>query len=190
MSNTAAQRTYRTIVYVLTTIMFITGAMAILVWALARPRPTGVPGTPTSGPAGRPTPTAIPTLAGTSDELLVCQREMGRALYARQMVGAANLADDGQLYLRWVSESRAINTLQDARSGVLKGLDAALEVRRGECAVFDRVTIDVYDRREDRQVHRLTVQAGVDDLVRWQAGDLGDRELLARLATVQVTPRR
>jgi hypothetical protein len=55
------------------------------------------------------------------------------------------------------------------------------------CAVYDLASVEVYDRRQDRQVHRLTAQAHVRDLLRWRAGELLDSELLQRLEVTENT---
>ena len=182
MARIDSRLTYRIIAGVLAAIILVAVGSAILTWTLSRPPSTSVRLDPTA----RPTPTAIPTLAGTSETLLVCQRQVAQAMNARQMVGAASLADDQQLLLRWVSLDWPVTSLDDALPGVILSMDAALEVWKGGCAVYDRVSVDVYDRRADREVHRLTVQAQMDDLLRWQAGELGDKELLDRLKTLQV----
>jgi hypothetical protein len=182
MTSTDVRRTYWIITGVLAAVILVALLLALLPWALARPQQDDVPPTPTP----RPTPTSIPTLAGTSERLLVCQRQVGLAMNARQMVGAANLADNGQLSLRWVSLDWPVTDLDDALPGVITALDVALEVWKGDCAVYDRVSIDVYDRRQDAQAHRLTVRAQMNDLLRWQAGELGDPELLDQLRITQI----
>jgi hypothetical protein len=172
-----SRRTYRIITGVLAAIVLVT--LAILAWALIRLPSTQA--NSTVPPPRPPTQTPIPPLAGVSDELLVCQRQATLAMHARQMVGAANLADDRQLRLRWLSIEWPVEDLEDALPGVILGLDVAAEVWQEGCAVYDLASIEVYDRRQEQQVHRLTVQAHVRDLLRWRAGDLRDSELLDRL---------
>jgi hypothetical protein len=193
MPSPAPRRAFVLLTALLTAILVFVLALALLTWALTRPLPAdAVAATRTAqpDPDDRPaTPTPIPTLAAVSEELLVCQRQAALALNARQLVGAANLAADRELRLRWVSMDWAVEALDDALPGVVLGLDAALEVWKDGCAFYDRVEIEVYDRRkpadsgraQKEQVLRLTVRAQVDDLLRWRAGEIGDRELLGRL---------
>ena len=131
------------------------------------------------------TPTPVPTLPGVSDELLVCQREAGFAMNERTLVGAVNISDDHLFLLSWVSGDWTVNDLDDALPGVILGFDVALDVWQGGCAVYDRVRIDVWDRRGEEQIRQLTVQAQMDDLLQWRAGELSDSELIARLQVTQ-----
>jgi hypothetical protein len=139
--------------------------------------------TPTALPTATPTP--APTLPGVSENLLVCQRNVGFALHKRNMVSAANISDDHLLLLSWVSLSWPIHDLDDALAGVILGFDAAIEVWKNQCAVYDRVRIVVWDRRQDEQIHRFTVQADVDELLAWQTGELSDKELIMRLQVTE-----
>jgi hypothetical protein len=132
-----------------------------------------------------PTPTPIPTLPGVSSELLVCQRKAGRAMNARNMVGAVNISDDHLFLLNWLSLDWEISDLDDALPGVIMGFDVALDVWQRDCAVYDRVQIEVSERRGEEQTHQLTVQAQMDDLLKWRAGGLSDKELIARLKVTQ-----
>jgi hypothetical protein len=112
------------------------------------------------------------------------------------MAGAANLAGDHLLRLRWVSMDWVVEDLDDALPGVVQGLDAALDAWQEGCALYDRVTIQVYDRRAvedkdrtvERQALRLTLQAEMDDLLRWRGGEIGDAELLERLEVLEANP--
>jgi hypothetical protein len=189
MARADPGRTYRLVVIVLAAITLVALILAGLALALTRPPSAqAIAATLTAqpAPAWTGTPTPVPTLPGVTDALLVCQRQAVLAMNARQMVGAANLGDDGQLRLRWVSLDWPVAALDDAMPGVVLGLDAAAEVWEEGCAVYDRVWIEVYDRREDTQAHRLTVHARMDDLRRWRAGEIADGELLDQLETVQV----
>jgi len=136
---------------------------------------------PTLTPLPTMTPTPAPTLPGVTEALLVCQRDVGFALHRRNLIGAANISDDHQLLLSWISLDWPIQDLDDALPGVILGFDAAIEVWKGGCAVYDRVQITVWDRRNDEQIHRLTVQADLNDLLAWQANELSDKELIIRL---------
>lgn len=151
-----------------------TSALAATMTAL--PSPTAIP---TS------TPTPAPTIPGVSEELLVCQREAGFALNKRNLVGAANISDDHLLSLSWVSHDWAIEDLDDALPGIVSGFDAALDVWQNGCAVYDRVQVNVWDRQQDKQVHRLSAEARIDDLLKWRAGELSDKELILRLQVIQ-----
>jgi hypothetical protein len=138
-----------------------------------------------SAPVQTPTPTSVPPVPGTSPELLVCQREAGQAMNEREMVGAVNVSDDHRLLMSWVSTRRAVRGLDDALSGVILGFEAALETWDRGCAVYDRVQIEVYDGPRDQQIHRLSVEAGIDDLLKWHEGEYRDQELVARLEVAQ-----
>jgi hypothetical protein len=138
---------------------------------------------PTAPPTFTPTP--VPTLPGVSEELLVCQRDAGFAMNERNLVGAVNISDDHLFLLSWISRDWMVNDLDDALPGVILGFDVALDVWQEGCAVYDRVRIDVWDRRAEEQMHQLTVQAQMDDLLQWRAGKLSDGELLARLQVTQ-----
>ena len=142
----------------------------------AMPSPTALPTV---------TPTPAPTLPSVTDTLLVCQRNVGFALHERNLVAAANISDNHLLDLYWVSLGWPIQDLDDALSGVVLGFDAAVEVWKDGCAVYDRVQVVVWDRRQGEQVRRLTVQANVDDLLAWQAGELSDKELIIRLQVTE-----
>lgn len=140
---------------------------------------------PTFTPFPTITPTPAPTLPNVTEALLVCQRDVGLAMHERGLVGAANISGDHLLLLSWVSLDWPVQDLDDALSGVIMGFDAAVEVWTGGCAVYDRVQIAVSDRRNDKQAHRLTVQANMDDLLAWQANKLSDKELLIRLQVTE-----
>jgi hypothetical protein len=193
MTPTDSRRTYWIIVGILVAISLATLILAVLAWTWTRLRSADALRDPEIASPIPPTPTAIPTLAGTNQELLICQRDVGLAMNARQMVGAANLSDDRLLRLRWMSMDWAVSDLDDALPGVILGLDVALEVWEEGCPLYDRVQIKVYDRasieedgrRQERQVHRLTVQADMDDLFQWQAGALSDSALLERLQVTE-----
>ena len=188
--RSAPRRTFALLAAALAAILLVALALAIWAWSLTRSLPAR---TAQPAPARTATPTPIPTLPAVSGELLVCQRQVARAMNARRMVGAANLAADGALRLRWVSLDWPVDALDDALPGVVQGLDAALEVWQEGCAVYDRVEIKVYDRRlivdrdraEERQVLRLTVRAQIDDLLQWQRREIGDGELLERLKVIR-----
>jgi hypothetical protein len=192
--SSSSRRIFILLTALLTAILVFALALAVLVWTVTRPlAPRAVAATRTAQPTRAAPPTPIPTLAAVSEELLVCQRQVGLAMNARKMAGAANLAADRELRLRWVSMDWAVDTLDDALPGVVLGLDAALDAWEEGCTLYDRVQIEVYDRRkpedsgraEERQVLRLTVRAGIDDLLQWRAGEIGDRELLDRVEVVR-----
>ena len=107
---------------------------------------------------------------------------------ARSMVGAVTISGDHLMLLSWFSTKWAVRDLDDALSGVIMGFDVALELWEQGCAVYDRVQIDVYDGPRDKQTYRLTVQAPMDDLLRWHAGEFDDRELIARLQVLRPAP--
>ena len=140
---------------------------------------------PTLTPFPTATPTPAPTLPNVTETLLVCQRDIGFALNRRNLVSAVNISGDHLLLLSWVSLNWPIQDLDDALSGVILGFDAAVEAWKNGCAVYDRVQIAVWDRRNDQQIHRLTVQANMDDLLAWQANELSDKELLIRLQVTE-----
>jgi hypothetical protein len=176
------------IALVLITVAVVAGTIAVIVTNLP-PTEAEVAATltalPTSLPTQTPTPTPVPTLAGVSQDLLVCQREAGRAMNARGMIGAANISGDHLLSVSWVSRDWQVRDLDDALSGVIMGFDVALEVWERGCAVYDRVQVDVYDGPGDKRVHRLTVRVPMDDLLEWRAGAFGDQQLIARLEVTQ-----
>ncbi len=147
-------------------------AEAIVATLAALPSPTMPP---------TPTPTPAPTVPGVSDALLVCQRTVGFELNKRSLVAAANLSDNHVLSMSWVSLGWSVNNLHDALPGIVLAFDAAIDAWKTDCAVYDRVQIEVWDRREDRQVRRVSVEAMVDDLLKWRDGELGDQALLQRL---------
>jgi hypothetical protein len=186
MASASPHRTYRLIVGILAGLIIVTLILVGLTLILNRPpssRAVAATLTAAPGPAytATPVPTAVPTLAGVSPELLVCQRQAGQAMIARQMVGAVNLSDDRLLRLKWVSLDWPVSDLDSGLSGVIMGLDVALNVWEEACNVYDRVQIEIYDRQGAEQTHKLTVHAQMDDALKWRAGELDDRELLARL---------
>jgi hypothetical protein len=191
MKSTGPERTYRLIVSILTGLIIVTLILTGLALILNRPPSSqAIAATLTAAPdlayTATPVPTAVPTLPGVSPELLVCQRQAGQAMIARQMIGAVNLSDDRLLRLKWVSLDWPVSDLDSALAGVILGLDVALAVREEACNVYDRVQIEIYDRQGTEQTHKLTVHAQMDDALKWRAGELNDRELLARLKVVRV----
>lgn len=184
------ERVYRVVIVGLGAIALIVVAAVGVVLAASRP-PTAaeIAATLTALPppvaAQTPTPTAVPPVPGTSPELLVCQREAGQAMNERELVGAVNVSDDHRLLMNWISTNRAIRDLDDALSGVILGFEAALEIWDQGCAVYDRVQIEVYDGPRDQQTHRLSVKAGIDDLLKWHAGEYRDQDLVAHLEVAQ-----
>jgi hypothetical protein len=106
----------------------------------------------------------------------------------RDMAGAVHISGDHLFAMTWVSTDWQVRTLEDALPGVILGFDAALEAWQEGCAVYDRVQIEVYDGPAHDPTHRLTVRAPMDDLLKWRAGEYGDRELVARLDVTQVQP--
>ena len=190
MASTGPERTYRLIVGILAGLIFVTLILVGLALVLARlPSRRATAARLTAAPSiahtMTPAPTAVPTLAGVSAELLVCQRQAGQAMVARQMVGAVNISDDGLLRLKWVSLDWPVSDLESGLTGVIMGLDVALAVSEGTCDVYDRVQIEIYDRQGNEQTHKLTVYAHMDDALKWRAGELNDGELLARLEVVR-----
>ena len=193
MERTQSKHVYRfvigALVLVALVVLIITGVVLV---ASLPPSPEVIAATLTAMPAPTPTwtpvATPVPTLAGISDELLVCQREAGKSMNARSMVGAVTISGDHMMLLSWFSTDWAVRDLDDALSGVIMGFDVALELWDRGCAVYDRVQIDVYDGPRDKQTYRLTVQAPMDDLLRWHAGEFDDRELIARLQVIRPAP--
>jgi hypothetical protein len=157
----------------------------VLVAASRPPSAEAIAATLTAMPTPTPTltltPTPIPTVPAVSGDLLLCQREAGKAMNARSMIGTVNISGDHLLLMQWVSTDWQIIDLEDALSGVIMGFDVALDVWQRGCAVYDRVQIDVYDGPGDKRAHRLTVNAQMDDLLKWRAGEYTDKELIARL---------
>lgn len=190
MNPSQPERIYRVVIIGLGTIALMVLAAVGVVLAASRP-PTSaeiaatLTALPPAALAGTPTPTPVPPVPGTSPELLVCQREAGQAMNERELVGAVNLSDDHRLLMNWVSSKRAIRDLDDALSGVILGFEAALDIWDQGCAVYDRVQIEVYDGPRDQQIHRLSVGAGIDDLLKWRAGEYRDRELINHLEVAQ-----
>ncbi len=190
MAPSLSRRAYHIIVGTLSLITVVILGLVGLVLAVTRPpSASAIAATLTALPSPTstltPTPTPVPTLPGVTPELLVCQREASRAMNARNMVGAVNLSDDRLFLLKWISLDWQISNLDSALAGVIMGFDVALEVWKGECAVYDRVQIEVYDRRQEQQTHQLTVRVQMDDLLKWRAGELSDSAILARLQVIQ-----
>jgi hypothetical protein len=186
----SSKRMYRILVTAL--LVVIVGVLAVIGVVLALNRPPSeeavaltLTALPTAVPTLTLTPTPVPTVPGVTEELLICQREASWAMRERDMVGAVNISDDHRFLLDWLSLDWEIKGLDDAIPGVIMGFDVALDLWEEGCAVYDRVQIDAYDRRGEMQVRRLTVQAQMDDLLRWRAGEMSDSALLARL---EVTP--
>jgi hypothetical protein len=192
MLDVPTQRTYRVIVLILVGISIL--AVSLVAAALIVTRPPSaqqVAATLTAASprhAATPVPTPVPTLPGVSPELLLCQRQAGQAMHARQMTGAVSLADDRRLAFQWVSQEWPITDLDGALAGVMSSLDVALEVWQSGCTLYDRVQIEVYDREQGQQVHRLTVVAQMSDVLYWRTGEINDAELIARLEK-QAAPR-
>ncbi|MBL7198890.1 MAG: hypothetical protein ISS56_01940 [Anaerolineae bacterium] len=190
MTQSLPRRTYRTIIGVLALVTVgVLGCAAAVLIANRPPSPAALAATmtamPSPTPTLTPTPTPAPTVPGVSSELLVCQSKAGYAMNDRRMVGAVNISDDHLFRLAWVSLDWEIEDLDDALPGVIMGFDVALDVWAEGCAVYDRVQIEVYERRDELQIHRMDVQAQMDDLIQWRAGGLNDQGLVARLL---VTP--
>jgi hypothetical protein len=186
----SSQRTFRIVVVILAVALVCLLAFVGVLLFMNRPlSATAIAATltampsPTSLPTSTPTP--VPTVPGVSDQLLVCQSYAGQAMSARGMSGAANLSDDHLLLMKWVSMDWPVRSLDDAMSGVVTGLDVAMDVWGKGCTVFDRVKIEVYDRRDNRQALRLTVLAQVDDVLKWRAGEMRDSDMIARLTVTQ-----
>jgi hypothetical protein len=181
---------YRMVVIALAVIALLTLiVIGVALIAGRPPSPEAVAATltamPTSTMTTTPEPTPVPTVPGISEDLLVCQREAGRAMNARGMVGAVNISDDHLLLMSWVSTDWAVHSLDDALSGVILAFDVALDLWQRGCAVYDRVQVDVYDGPKEDRTHRLTVNVPMDDLLRWRAGEFSDSELVARLRVTQ-----
>lgn len=190
-TSSSPRRTFRTVVGILLLVTAgILGCIGIVLAVNRPPSGKAIAATLTALPSPTPTftstPTPVPTLAGVSDALLVCQREAGRAMDARNMVGAVNISEDHLFLMKWVSLDWQVDALDDALAGVIMGFDVALEVWKKGCAVYDRVQIEVYDRRGERQTHQFSVHAQMDDLLNWRAGELNDTDLIARLKVAQV----
>jgi hypothetical protein len=190
MLDHPSQRTYRIIVGLLVGIIVV--VLLALAVAMLLPRyhsnrraAAALAATADARPLGPPTPTATPVLAGVNAELLVCQRQASQAMVARRMVGAVNLSDDRRLIVQWFSLDWPISNLNSALAGVMPALDVALELWEEGCPHYDLVVIEVHDRRESVQAHRLTVQAQMDDVLRWRAGEIDDVELIERLEVIR-----
>lgn len=138
---------------------------------------------PTLSPTQTPTP--APAVPGVNDALLVCQRTVGFELNERNLVAAVNLSDNHILSMSWLSKDWPVDDLNDALPGIVLAFDAAIEAWKGGCAVYDRVQIDVWDRREGQQTYRLGIEAMVDDLLKWREGEFGDQALVQRLQVKQ-----
>jgi len=186
----SSQRTFRIVVVVMAVALVCLLAFVGVLLFLNRPlSATAIAATltampsPTSQPTSTPTP--APTVPGLSEQLLVCQSYAGQAMSTRGMPGAANLSDDHLLLMKWVSMDWPVQNLDDAMPGVVIGLDVALDVWGKGCTVFDRVQIEVYDRRDNRQALRMTILAQVDDVLKWRAGEMRDSDMIARLSVTQ-----
>jgi hypothetical protein len=188
----SSRRTFRILVSILAVItVIILGFIGVVLAMNLPPSPTEIAATlaalPNPTSTAVPSPTPVPTLPGVTEALLVCQREASQAMVARSMVGAVNLSENHLFLLKWVSRDWQVEDLNDALAGVIMGFDVALDVWDQGCAVYDRVQIDVYDQRGDRQEHRFSVQAQMDDLLKWKAGGLSDSGLIARLEIARDT---
>ena len=190
MPQPSSKQTFRVMVVVLAMVTVCIIVAIGVVLFLNRPlSPQQVAATLAAMPSPTPpatlTPTPVPTVPGVTEELLVCQRKALEAMADRQMVGAVNLSDDHLLLFKWVLVGQRVASFDDALAGVIMAFDVALEVWEEGCAVFDRVHVEVYDRIDDQQTHRLTAEAAVDDILKWHAGAMSDSELIAR---IEVTP--
>jgi hypothetical protein len=190
MEQPPSGRAYRVVIIVLALVALV--VLIVIGAALVATRPptaaeiaATLTALPSPTPTSTPTPTPIPTVPAVNADLLVCQREAGRAMNARGMVGTANISGDHQLLISWLSTAGPVRTLDDALPGVVLGFDVALEIWERGCAVYDRVRVDVHDGPPEQRVHRLTVRVPMDDLLQWRAGTFGDQALIARL---EVTP--
>jgi hypothetical protein len=147
---------------------------------------------PTATLTTSPSPTPFPTLPPVNVDYLVCQREAGAAMHARQMVGAVQVASDGRFELTWLCRDRPIDDLEDALDGVMQAFLVALQTRDEDRCPFDQVWIQVWDERAEQRAFRLGVGASVVDLVAWHSGAIDDQQLIARLEVIypsQLTAR-
>lgn len=185
MNPLQPEHVYRTVIVGLGIIaLVVLGAVGVVLAASRPPTAAEIAATLTALPqvaAQTPTPTPVPPVPGTSPELLVCQREAGQAMNERELVGAVNVSDDHRLLMNWVSTAGAIGNLEDALPGVILGFQAALEIWDQGCTVYDRVQIEIYDGPRHQHTHRYSVKAGIDDLLKWRAGQYRDQDLVARL---------
>lgn len=177
----------RWLVTILIGIFSFTLVLAIVVVLLNRPPSADVlvatlAALPTQPPTATPTP--VITLPGVNDALLVCQRTVGFELNERHLVAAANLSDNHLLSLSWVSKDWPVNDLNDAVPGIVLAFDAAVEAWKNGCAVYDRVQIAVWDRRDGQPVRQLEAIAMIDDLLKWHNGEFGDQALLQRIEVI------
>ena len=191
MEQPPPRRVYRIVIVALALVtLVVLGVIGAALIASRPPSAEDIAATLTALPSptltSTPTPTPIPTVPGVSADLLVCQREVGRAMNARRMVGTANISGDHQLLISWLSTSGPVRDLDDALPGVVLGFDVALEIWERGCAIYDRIRVDVYDGPPEQRVHRLTVRVPMDDLLQWRGGKFGDRELIARLEVTQI----
>lgn len=193
MDQPQPRKVYRLVIGILGLVTLLVLIVVGIVLTNARPpSPEEMAATltalPTLTPTQTPIPTAIPTVPGVSADLLVCQREAAAAMNARNLVGTVNISDDHLLMMSWVSQDWQVNDLDDALSGIIMGFDVALDVWERGCAVYDRVQIQIYDGPGDQRRYRLSVECKMDDLLRWRAGEYGDKELIARLVVTLPEP--
>lgn len=193
MDRPPSKQTYRLVIGALAlTALLVLIVVGVVIVASLPPSPEAMAATLTALPSPTPTvtpvPTAVPTVPGVSENLLVCQREVGRAMNVRNMVGTANVSDDHRLSIGWVSTDWVVQDLEDALSGIIQAFDVALAVWEQGCRVYDRVQVDVYDGPPEARVYRLTVRATMDDLLRWRAGEYTAQALVSRLEVIQPTP--
>jgi hypothetical protein len=190
MDERSTEQTFQILVISLLAVTIVILGFVGVVLALNRSASArAIAATLTAMPSPAPPfdPTPVPTLPGVNEELLVCQREAGQAMSAREMVGGVNISDDHLFLIKWVSLDWQVDALDDALAGVILGFDAAVDVWEQGCAVYDRVQVDVYDRRNEEQLHQLTVRVGMDDLLKWRAGELRDSDLIARLQVTEAS---
>jgi hypothetical protein len=176
--------------------VMVLGSLGVLAFGDHQPSSEELMATLVALPAATPTPssspTPFPTLPPVNADCLVCQREAGVEMHARQMVGAVHITGDGRFELTWLCRDRPIDKLDDALDGLTGAFLVALQTRDEDRCPFDQVWIQVWDERAEQRAFRLGVSASVADLVAWHNGAIGDQQLIERLEVIyppQLTAR-
>lgn len=136
---------------------------------------------PTNTPTLTPTSTPWPTPIPPSEKSLVCQQQVGDALYRLGLAGSAHLAPSSRLDLYLHSRASAVDRFADAKEEVWTAFEIALALQEEGCALFDQLQVTILDARWNPPRSRVTVLAQLDDLEAWRQGHIIDAELIARL---------